>query len=156
MDPGRAIARSMMASMFIYGGLDAVQSPEKKVGKAAAVIDPVTETLDLPGDPLLWVQINGAVQVVAGTALALGKFSRLAAFTLAASLIPTTLAGHPFWAEGDAAARKGQTIQFLKNVSMLGGLLLAVDDTGGRPSIPWRMHRAADHALERLPDLPHA
>jgi putative oxidoreductase len=151
MDPVRALARSMLGSMFIYGGLDAVRTPEKKVGKAAPVVEPVAETFDLPGDAQDWVRINGAVQIAAGTALVLGKFSRVAALTLAASLVPTTLAGHRFWEEGDSGARKAQTVHFLKNVSMLGGLLLAADDTGGRPSIPWRVQRAADHALERLP-----
>jgi uncharacterized membrane protein YphA (DoxX/SURF4 family) len=139
--------------MFIYGGLDSIQSPEKKARKAAVVVEPLAESLVLPGDPASWVRINGVVQVAAGSALTIGRFPRIAALALAASLVPTTLAGHRFWEEPDPAARSGQVIHFLKNVSMLGGLLLAAADTGGRPSIPWRVGRAAEHARERLPEL---
>ena len=68
---------------------------------------------------------------------------RLSALVLAASLLPTTYAGHPFWEEKDPGARAGQRIQFFKNVSMLGGLLIAAVDTEGRPGVAWRTRRAA-------------
>jgi putative oxidoreductase len=155
MDVLRGIARPMLASMFVYGGLDAVRTPAKKSQTAAPVVEPFVESFDLPGDVATWVRVNGAVQVAAGTALALGKVPRLAALALAASLVPTTLAGHRFWEEDDSAKRATQTIQFLKNVAMLGGLLLAADDTGGRPSIPWRIHQATEQAREHLPVLTH-
>jgi uncharacterized membrane protein YphA (DoxX/SURF4 family) len=61
-----------------------------------------------------------------GTALAIGIKPRLAALSLAASLIPTTLAGHRFWEEEDERARAMQLTQFLKNLGLLGGLLLAM------------------------------
>ena len=60
------------------------------------------------------VKLNGAVQVAAGTTLALGILPRVSALVLAASLVPTTLAGHRFWEEEDEAARAQQTVQFLK------------------------------------------
>jgi len=68
---------------------------------------------------------------------------RLSALALAASLAPTTYAGHPFWEERDRAARAAQRTQFLKNVSMMGGLLLAGGDTEGKPGVAWRAKRAA-------------
>jgi putative oxidoreductase len=151
MDLFRGIARPLLASMFIYGGVDSVRHASKKTATAHSVVDPVTDVLGLPGDDLMWVRVNAAVQVAAGTALAVGKWPRVAALALAASLVPTTLAGHSFWNESDASSRASQRIQFLKNVSMLGGLLIAADDTGGRPSVPWRIHKAAEHAIEALP-----
>jgi putative oxidoreductase len=153
MDLLRAIARPMLGAIFVYSGFDSMKAPGSKVPQAAPVVEPLMDELDLPGDTETWVRVNGVVQVVAGTALAAGKFPRVAALALAASLVPTTIAGHRFWEEADDAGRARQRIQFLKNVSMLGGLLLAADDTGGRPSIPWRVRRAADHALERIPVL---
>jgi putative oxidoreductase len=152
MDVLRALARPMMGAMFVYGGLDSVRAPEKKAPSAEPVVDTVTESLDLPGSTAEWVRVNGAVQVAAGLALSAGRFPRVAALALAASLVPTTLAGHRFWEETDARTRAMQTIHFLKNVSMLGGLLIAADDTGGRPSIPWKIHEAIDHAREGLPE----
>jgi len=41
--------------------------------------------------------------------------------------VPTTLAGHRFWEEEDEAARAQQTVQFLKNAAMMGGLLLILE-----------------------------
>jgi uncharacterized membrane protein YphA (DoxX/SURF4 family) len=128
MDLVRAIARPMLGAIFVYSGFDAVQKPEGKAPTAAPVVDPLIEGLALLGDTALWVRVNGAVQVVAGSALASGRFPRLAALTLAASLVPTTFAGHRFWEETDPAVRTRQRIQFLKNMSMLGGLLLAAED----------------------------
>jgi len=46
--------------------------------------------------------------------------------SLAGSLIPTTAAGHRFWEESDPSTRAQQTIHFLKNAAMLGGLLAVV------------------------------
>jgi putative oxidoreductase len=73
------------------------------------------------------VKLNGAVQVVAGTTLALGILPRVSALALAASLVPTTLAGHRFWEEEDEAARAQQSVQFLKNAAMMGGLLMILE-----------------------------
>ena len=151
MDLVRAVARPMLAGMFIYGGADSLGNPFSKTGRAEPVVEPVTEAFGLPGDTTTWVRVNGAIQIAAGAALALGKVPRVAALALAGSLVPTTLAGHRFWRESDPAAKAAQRIQFLKNVSMLGGLLLAADDTGGRPSIPWRIHRRVERAVDSLP-----
>jgi hypothetical protein len=55
----------------------------------------------------------------------------------------------------DEGKRKQQQIHFLKNVGMLGGLVLATFDTEGAPSIGWRAKRRAgkvrDRAREALP-----
>jgi putative oxidoreductase len=155
MDLLRAIARPMLGSMFVVGGIDSLRRPDSKVPKADPIVETIADTVGLPGETAAWVRFNGAVQVAAGTALALGKLPRFAALALAASLVPTTLAGHRFWEEDDPSARAAQRIHFLKNVSMLGGLLLAADDTGGRPSIPWRIHEALDQARDELPHLIH-
>jgi uncharacterized membrane protein YphA (DoxX/SURF4 family) len=139
----------MMAGIFIYGGWDALRDPEAKAKVADDVAPMIAEALRLPvSDTVTLVRINGGVQVVAGTMLALGKARRLSALTLAASLIPTTYAGHRFWEEVDEERRAHQRIQFLKNAAMLGGLMLAAGDTGGRPSVPWQAKRAARHAVE--------
>lgn len=160
----RKIARPLLASIFVAGGIDAVRHPEPKEPKAAPVAPKVAQPLGLPEDTVLLVKINGAVQVGAGLLLATGRVPRLAAAALAVSLVPTTLAGHRFWEEDDEGARTGQKIHFLKNVSMLGGLILAATDTEGRPSLAWRARRAAERAQSRVEQaqrsahqaLPHA
>ena len=88
------------------------------------------------------VRVNGAVQMAAGTLLALAG-PRLSALTLAATLVPTTLAGHRFWEADEETDQAQQRIHFLKNLSMFGGLLIAAADTAGRPSVAWRTRHAA-------------
>lgn len=80
------------------------------------------------------MRFNGAAMLVGGAALALGILPRVAALGLAASLVPTTIVGHPFWNEDDPAVRRNQTIQFAKNVSMLGGLLIEAGTPVGHQS----------------------
>ena len=61
---------------------------------------------------------------------------------LAGSLVPTTLAGHRFWEKSETGERTLQQQQFTKNLSMLGGLLLAAVDLEGRPGLRHRGHDA--------------
>ncbi len=139
-------AKPLIAGMFVVGGVDSVMHPEGKAKKAEKVGVPIAEVVGLPEDPVLLVRVNGAVQVAAGALLAIGKAPRLAALALAASLVPTTLAGHRFWEEHDEQARAQQRIHFLKNAAMLGGLLLAATDRDGRPAMSWRARKLADRA----------
>jgi hypothetical protein len=84
--------------------------------------------------------------------MVVGPFHRPAALALAGSLVPTTLAGHRFWTETDPQVREQQKVHFMKNLGLLGGLLLTALDTGGRPSIPWRTRRATRHAADVVED----
>jgi putative oxidoreductase len=124
----RRLGRELLAPMFVSGGLDSFRNPESKIARAEHVTKPLAEAFGLPDDPVGFVRFNGAVQVVAGTMLAVNRVPRLAALVLAGSLIPTTLAGHPFWAESDPRGRAAQRTQFLKNAAMLGGLLVVVSE----------------------------
>ncbi|HTL85684.1 MAG TPA: DoxX family protein [Acidimicrobiia bacterium] len=123
-----SLARPMLAGMFVYGGIDAVQHPETKVPKASKVAPPIADAAGVEASTSELVRFNGALQIAGGVALAAGVFPRLAALALGASLIPTTAAGHRFWEEKEPAARSQQTIHFLKNAAMLGGLLMVVSD----------------------------
>jgi putative oxidoreductase len=149
----RLIARPMLATMFVVGGLDSLRNAKEKADAAAVVTDrvvPLAEKvapqLPIPSDPATLVRLNGAAQVAAGLLLATGKAPRLSSTVLAATLVPTTAAGHRFWEVEDPAQRAGQKVHFFKNVSMLGGLMIAAVDTEGRPGVAWRARRAARDA----------
>jgi putative oxidoreductase len=150
----RTIARSSIAPIFLAGGMDAVRHPESKAAKAEYVAGPLAKVLGTTDDPVKLVRINGAVQLAAGTFLILGWVPRLSSTVLAASLVPTTLAGHRFWEETDSVVRAAQRTAFLKNCAMVGGLLLAAVDKNGAPSMRWRTdkaaHRVAASANENL------
>jgi uncharacterized membrane protein YphA (DoxX/SURF4 family) len=144
MPLSRVVARPLLASVFIAGGVDAISNPDGKVKAAEAVTGPLTESVPaLPSDPRTLVRINGGVQVGAGLLLASGRFRRIAAIALIGSIIPTTYAGHRFWEEPDDDTRAQQRTHFLKNLGLLGGLILAAVDTEGRPSLGWRARRRA-------------
>lgn len=144
----RRIARPLLASIFIAGGLDALRNPGGKAEAAEAVVGPISEEVSaIPNDPVRLVRLNGAAQVVSGSLLAIGKFRRLASVVLIGSIIPTTYAGHRFWEETDDATRAQQRIHFFKNLGLLGGLILAAMDTEGEPSLSWRAKRRG-HQVE--------
>ena len=146
MSLSRTVARPLLAAIFIYDGWDAVRNPSGKVKQAEPVLLPIAEKVPLlPQDAETLVQINGAVMIAAGTLMALGKFRRLAALALIGSIIPTTYAGHRFWEEEDEATKAQQRIHFLKNLGLLGGLILEAFDTEGSPSLMWR----ATHRREK-------
>ena len=126
--PLRPAARALTGSTYVLLGFDALREPGGRVDQAAPVLASIRKVAPLPEDDELVVRANAAVMVAGGTLLALGIAPRLSALALACSLIPTTLAGHSYWAIEDPAVRKQQRIQFHKNMAMLGGLLLAVID----------------------------
>ncbi len=126
--PLRPDARVPTGSTYLLLGFDALREPGGRVDQAAPVLATIRKVAPLPEDDELVVRGNAAVMVAGGTLLALGIAPRLSALALACSLIPTTLAGHSYWAAEDPAVRKQQRIQFHKNMAMLGGLLLAVID----------------------------
>ena len=148
----RRIARPLLASSFVYGGIDTLRNPQSRVPGAAPVVDQIAAKADeqlpvqVPRDVEQWVKIDAGVKVAAGSLLALGRLPRLSALVLSASLVPTTLAGHRFWEHDDPKERFGQTSNFLKNAAMLGGLLIAAVDTEGKPSVGWRAKKTAGAA----------
>ncbi|WP_051807697.1 DoxX family protein [Streptomyces sp. NRRL F-2664] len=93
-------------------------------------------------DPRQLLRATGALQATAGLLLATGRAPRLAAVTLAATLVPTSLAAHAFWTEDDPEERARQRTHFLTDLSALGGLLITAADTHGKPSLAYRSRHA--------------
>jgi len=146
----RRVARPLLATIFIAGGIEALRNSGAQVDTAEPIAPTIGETVGLGDDTEQLVQINAAAQVAGGVLLATGKLPRVASLVLAASLIPTTAAGHAFWEMEEGPAKKEQQTHFLKNVSLLGGLLLAAVDTAGKPSLGWRAKRAARAAKKSV------
>ena len=142
----RRIARPMLAAVFVTSGLDSLRHPAARAQAAAPLVKALSGPLRMPDDPELMVRANGATMLVAGTMLALGKVPRVAALALAGALVPTTYAAHAFWAVEDPAARAQQKIHFLKNLGLLGGVLLASVDTAGKPGLAYRAQHVRSEA----------
>jgi uncharacterized membrane protein YphA (DoxX/SURF4 family) len=153
MSLARRAARAALAASFISGGIDQIRNPQPKAAPASPIAKPIADRVpQLPNDPESLVKLDGAIKVVGGLGLIVGPFARPAALLLAGSLVPTTLAGHRFWETSDPDQRVSDRVEFFKNVSLLGGLLMTALDTGGRPSIPWLASKAAHGAAEAVGD----
>lgn len=160
MTVSRTIARPMLASMFLVGGVNALRNADRLAVRARPVLERLVPLVSkavpqvpVPSDPVTLVRLNAGVQVGAGLSLATGRAPRLSAAVLAVSLVPTTVGGHRFWEEQDPAAKSQQRLNFFKNVSMLGGLLIAAGDTDGKPGVAWRTRRAAKDARREAKHL---
>ena len=151
MTVSRLIARPMLASIFVVGAAAALKNTSATGSKADAVTSRLVPLarkagIPLPEDPETLVKLNAGVQIGAGLALATGRAPRLSAALLAASLVPTTAAGHRFWEADDEATRSQQRLHFFKNLAIVGGLIIAAGDTDGRPGVRWRARHAAKDA----------
>ncbi len=143
----RLVARPMIASSFVWAGVKNLQRPGPQAAKSEPIAERVRPVLEkspvpIPTDTKSLVRVNAGIQVAAGAMLALGWFPRAAALVLAGSMVPTTLAEHAFWESDSVSERKTQLTQFLKDVSLAGGLLIAGFDTAGKPGLAWRARHA--------------
>jgi uncharacterized membrane protein YphA (DoxX/SURF4 family) len=120
----RALGRALIALAFVHGGIATLKDPVPRAEAAADFLADLRRAAPwLPSD-LTLVRLNAATHVAAGALLAAGAWERQAAQVLAASLVPTTIAGHPAWAAADPATQEAEAIQLGKNLGILGGLLL--------------------------------
>lgn len=115
----RRLGQLFLSGIFLKGGWDTFMNPGKRPEKVAAAGIP---------EPELAVEWNGLGMLVGGFLLGLGIFPKLAALLLVGTLVPTTYVGHPFWKEEPGPQRKAQTTQFLKNLGLIGGLLLVLSE----------------------------
>lgn len=147
----RPIARPLLASIFVIGGASALRSPGPRAQKAEAISahdNPLAHALHIKTGEQA-VRANAAVQIGAGLTLATGRMPRLSALVLAGSLVPTTAAGHAFWEEQDPTVKAAQKTHFIKNLSLLGGLMLAAVDTEGKDSAARKTKRATKKAARK-------
>jgi len=89
-----------------------------------------------------------AFMLVGGILLVLGYYARLGAALLLIFLILAAYYFHDFWTLEGAAAQE-QQIHFMKNVAMMGGMLIVIANGPGAWSIDRRSKKAepADHAV---------
>lgn len=120
--------RILLAAIFLVSGFGKVTGFEGTVGYIAS-----------KGLPLPQVAAAAAacVELGGGTLLVLGWQTRWAATVLFLFLIPTTLIFHNFWG-ADAAQVQNQTIHFMKNLCIMGGMLYVMAFGAGPLSVDSR------------------
>lgn len=151
----RTIARSLIASAFVVLGAKSLRRSGQLAPVAERVTDPIADAAGIDAGTEQLVKINAGVQIAGGALLALGIFPRPAALALGVTLVPTTLAAHRFWESETPMQRELDTMGFVKNAAILGGLIFAALDTGGRPSVFWSSRKAAGNAADAVSSAAH-
>jgi uncharacterized membrane protein YphA (DoxX/SURF4 family) len=155
------MARPLLASAFVAGAVHALKHTDEHAARAAAVIDryvPVLQSklpFPVPTDPHTLVRLHAAVQATAAVALATGRAPRMSAGVLVLTTVPVTLTQRAFWNEVDPEEKAVARTEFLRDLSLLGGLVLAGVDTEGRPGLAWRARRAAKDVRREARHMAH-
>jgi putative oxidoreductase len=93
--------------------------------------------IDLPM-PTTATLIAIVMEFFAGLAIVLGILTRPIALLLAPYTIATGFPGHPYWAM-TGAEQAGAVINFYKNISIVGGLLLLYESGPGKFAVDARI-----------------
>ncbi|OBI53977.1 DoxX subfamily protein [Mycobacterium kyorinense] len=151
----RRIARPLLSAVFIGQGVETLRNPKTSVDAAEPTVAALRTLPDpigtkVPADPETAARITAAVQIGGGLLLAVGKMPRVASAALACTVVPGSLGGHLFWNEPDPERKAQKRRDFLTDLSLLGGLIIASADTEGKPSLGWRGRRAAGRVSARV------
>ncbi|WP_074414947.1 DoxX family protein [Mycolicibacterium fortuitum] len=144
----RRIARPMLSATFISRGVDTLRDPSASTESARRTLGTLSA---LPGPVGSDVQANAAtvaratavVQIAGGLLLAAGRAPRLTAAALAVTMIPGSIGSQAFSKDAEPQQAADRRREFLTDMSLLGGLIIAAADTAGKPSLAWRGRRAA-------------
>ena len=128
---GPVVGRILLALIFVMSGFGKITGWEGTAGYMASV-----------GMPMVTLFLIGAIvlEIGGGLSLILGFKARWGALALIVFTIPATVLFHNFWAMEGADAFTNQ-IMFMKNVAMIGGLLMVMAFGAGPLSIDARSGR---------------
>lgn len=122
------IARLLLVILFVLFGWS------KLTGFSGTIAFMVTEGAPLP---TVAAVIAVVMELLVGIAIALGFYTRPLAYLLALYTLATAFIGHHYWTMPDAE-RMANMINFYKNLSIAGGLLLLCVSGPGKYSLDRR------------------
>lgn len=121
------IGRIFLSAIFIFEALDtAFFTPQTKETMAA-------HGLTANQDLLLFIAVF--LLFVGGLMVLFGYRSTLGAVMLLIYWVPVTFMVHDFWNCDKSSELREQSILFMKNIAIIGGLLMLVGKGSGRYSI---------------------
>jgi putative oxidoreductase len=122
---GTLSARILLSLVFLSSGAMKIAAWSMIVGVAASKGLPL---------PAFSIGVAAAIEIIGALFLMSGFRARLAAFVLFLYLIPTTLIFHNFWAV-QGVEHQMQMVNFMKNLAIMGGLLMVASKGPGPISI---------------------
>jgi len=129
---GPLAGRILLASIFIWSGLDKTGNFAGTASYMAGQGIPLAEAA---------LALSIIIEVGGGLMLIFGWKARWAALAILLWLIPVTLIFHNFWAV-EAAQVQMQTIHFMKNLGIMGGMLYVMAFGAGPLSLDQRGQRS--------------
>ena len=121
-----ALGRLALVAIFIQSGFGKLMAPEGLTG--------MLTNKGLPA-PMALAYLAGVVELGLGFLVAIGWQTRLAGAGLIVFTIIATLIAHNFWDMADAAARRANQIHFMKNLAIIGALLMVMANGAGRYAV---------------------
>lgn len=101
------------------------------------------------------VPLAGILALLGGLSIALGLYARIGAALVILFLVPVTLMMHNFWAYSDPQMHQMQQINFMKNLSMLGGSMAFAYFGAGPISIDaWITNHLPHDTVDHTPVMP--
>jgi len=126
------IGRILIALIFLISGFFKIGGYSQIVSYAAAKGLPAASVA---------IACAAAVELLGGIAVLVGFKTRIVAWVLLLYLIPTTAIFHNFWAL-QGMEQQDNMIHFLKNMAIMGGLLILAANGPGPYSIDERAVKA--------------
>jgi putative oxidoreductase len=118
------VSRILIGVLFLVAGIGKAMGYAGTVGYMAKLGFPAPEVMTIIA---IVVEIGGAILLI------IGWKTRWVAWGLAIFVVVATFAAHRFW-EFDTAQMMNQRTQFLKNLAIIGGLLMFAAFGAGRAS----------------------
>ena len=128
------LGRLMLVAIFLLAA----------VGQKIPKFSETAEYMGIEGVPMPKVMLAGAILflIAGGLSVAVGFKARIGATLLLVFLLLSTYFFHDFWTQLDPMEKQEQMIQFMKNASMMGAMLLVIAHGPGLMSIDGRMTAA--------------
>lgn len=153
----RLLARPLLATGFIAAGVDRLRDSDQTALQLRPTLDRVGSLVPsaaaVTGNPQLVAKVLGATQVGAGSLLALGKLPRLSGLLLTGTAVLNAVVEYKNAETDTSDERKARRAALLKNLSLIGAVLLVVVDTNGRPGLAWRAGHLADDTRRSVASL---
>lgn len=109
------IGRILLGGYFLHNAYNHLTKTKMLAGYASSKGVPT---------PTFAVQATGILLLIGGAGILLGMFVQYALFALIIFLVGVTPKMHAYWTVKDPMQKMSEQIQFMKNVALLGAVLM--------------------------------